>query len=36
MAVDAIGHIVVVDTANNALSRVSKSGDVSTLAGNGE
>jgi hypothetical protein len=36
MTVDATGHIVVVDTANNALRRVSKSGGVSTLAGNRE
>ena len=36
MTVDAAGHIVVVDTANDALRRVSKAGEVSTLAGNGE
>ncbi len=36
MTVDAAGHIVVADTENNALRRVSKAGEVSTLAGNGE
>jgi sugar lactone lactonase YvrE len=36
MTVDAAGHIVVVDYGNNALRRVSKAGEVSTLAGNGE
>jgi hypothetical protein len=30
------GHIVVADCANHALRRVSKAGEVSTLAGNGE
>jgi len=34
--VDAAGHIVVADSENNALRRVSKAGEVSTLAGNGE
>ena len=34
MTVDAAGHIVVVDSANDALRRVSKAGEVSTLAGN--
>ena len=33
---DAAGHIVVADSENNALRRVSKAGEVSTLAGNGE
>ena len=36
MTVDAAGHIVVTDSGNNALRRVSKAGEVSTLAGNGE
>jgi len=36
MTVDAAGHIVVVDMWNHALRRVSKAGEVSTLAGNGE
>jgi DNA-binding beta-propeller fold protein YncE len=36
MTVDAAGHIVVADWGNNALRRVSKAGEVSTLAGNGE
>jgi DNA-binding beta-propeller fold protein YncE len=36
MTVDAAGHIVVADCGNNALRRVSKAGEVSTLAGNGE
>ena len=39
MTVDAAGHIVVVDTANDALRRVSKAGAggaVRTLAGSGE
>ena len=36
MTVDAAGHIVVTDWGNNALRRVSKAGEVSTLAGNGE
>ena len=36
MTVDAAGHIVVVDYGNNALRRVSKAGEVSTLACNGE
>ena len=36
MTVDAAGHIVVVDGGNHALRRVSKAGEVSTLAGNGE
>jgi hypothetical protein len=36
MTVDAAGHIVVVDYGNNALRRVSKAGEVSTLAGNWE
>ena len=36
MTVDAAGHIVVADSGNNALRRVSKAGEVSTLAGNGE
>jgi hypothetical protein len=35
MTVDAAGHIVVVDSENHALRRVSKAGKVSTLAGNG-
>jgi hypothetical protein len=30
------GHIVVVDSWNHALRRVSKAGEVSTLAGNGK
>ena len=34
MTVDAAGHIVVVDAGN--LRRVSKAGEVSTLAGNGK
>ena len=34
MTVDAAGHIVVTDNGNNALRRVSKAGEVSTLAGN--
>ena len=33
MTVDAAGHIVVADGENNALCRVSKAGEVSTLAG---
>ena len=36
ITVDAAGHIVVTDSGNNALRRVSKAGEVSTLAGNGE
>ena len=36
MTVDAAGHIVVADSENNALRRVSKAGEVSTLAGNVE
>jgi sugar lactone lactonase YvrE len=36
MTVDAAGHIVVVDCGNHALRRVSKAGEVITLAGNGE
>jgi hypothetical protein len=36
MTVDAAGNIVVADALNNALRRVSKAGEVSTLAGNGE
>ena len=36
ITVDAAGHIVVLDGANHALRRVSKAGEVSTLAGNGE
>jgi hypothetical protein len=36
MTVDAAGHIMVADCGNNALRRVSKAGEVSTLAGNGE
>ena len=36
MTVDAAGHVVVADCGNNALRRVSKAGEVSTLAGNGE
>jgi len=36
MTVDSAGHIVVADCGNNALRRVSKAGEVSTLAGNGE
>ena len=36
MTVDAAGHIVVADSGNDALRRVSKAGEVSTLAGNGE
>ena len=36
MTVDAAGHIVVADCGNNTLRRVSKAGEVSTLAGNGE
>ena len=36
ITVDAAGHIVVVDMWNHALRRVSKAGEVSTLAGNGE
>ena len=36
MTVDAAGHIVVADSGNNALRRVSKAGEVSTLAGNGD
>ena len=36
ITVDAAGHIVVVDGGNHALRRVSKAGEVSTLAGNGE
>jgi hypothetical protein len=36
MTVDAAGHIVVADYGNHALRRVSKAGEVSTLAGNGE
>ena len=36
MTVDAAGHIVVVDGGNHAVRRVSKAGEVSTLAGNGE
>jgi hypothetical protein len=36
MIVDAAGHIVVTDSGNHALHRVSKAGEVSTLAGNGE
>jgi hypothetical protein len=34
--VDAAGCVVVVDYGNHALRRVSKAGEVSTLAGNGE
>jgi hypothetical protein len=36
MTVDAAGHIVVADGENNALRRVSKAGEASTLAGNWE
>ncbi len=36
IAVDAAGHIVVADKWNHALRRVSKAGEVSMLAGNGE
>ena len=36
MTVDSAGHIVVADRGNHALRRVSKAGEVSTLAGNGE
>jgi len=36
MTVDLAGHIVVADSENNALRRVSKAGEVSTLAGNVE
>jgi hypothetical protein len=36
VTVDAAGHIVVADRENYALRRVSKAGEVSTLAGNGE
>ena len=36
MTVDTAGHIVVADCGNNALRRVSKAGEVSTLACNGE
>jgi hypothetical protein len=36
MTVDTTGHIVVADTPNSALRRVSKAGDVSMLAGNGK
>ena len=36
MTVDAADHIVVSDSGNNALRRVSKAGEVSTLAGNGD
>ena len=36
MTVDTAGHIVVADWGNHALRRVSKAGEVSTLAGNGE
>jgi hypothetical protein len=36
MTVDAAGHIVVTDSENHALRRVSMAGKVSTLAGNGE
>jgi sugar lactone lactonase YvrE len=36
MTLDAAGHIVVADCGNHALRRVSKAGEVSTLAGNGE
>jgi sugar lactone lactonase YvrE len=36
MTVDAAGRIVVVDSGNHALRRVSKSGEVTKLAGNGE
>jgi hypothetical protein len=36
MTVDAAGHIVVADSDNHALRRVSKAGEVSTLAGNGQ
>jgi hypothetical protein len=36
MTVDTAGHIVVADWGTHALRRVSKAGEVSTLAGNGE
>ena len=36
MTVDSAGHIVVANRDNHALRRVSKAGEVSTLAGNGE
>jgi hypothetical protein len=36
MTVDSAGRIVVADFRNHALRRVSKAGEVSTLAGNGE
>jgi DNA-binding beta-propeller fold protein YncE len=36
ITVDAAGHMVVADRCNHALRRVSKAGEVSTLAGTGE
>jgi hypothetical protein len=36
MTLDSAGHIVVANRDNHALRRVSKAGEVSTLAGNGE
>ena len=36
MTLGAAGHIVVADSDNHALRRVSKAGEASTLVGNGE
>jgi len=36
IAVDATGNVLVVDSINNALRKVTRNGAVSTLAGNGE